>query len=113
MSKKAGSIVLVVMLILAMTSPALAKVVSTDTGYITRLSAYDDFWDGAVFVWFKTGLEECPSGVYIKPAAPGAVAMIDFVLHAYTNSLTVRFQAYNDRLYKTSLCEADAVWLLR
>lgn len=108
--------IVVSILILSVASvTASAATVSTNSGVIDKITAYDDFGgQGDVVIWFTTGVAECPSGVYLSPAAPGFKTMASFALGAYMAEKTVRFQVYNDRLWPGTnppLCEVDAVSL--
>ncbi|MDE1265402.1 hypothetical protein [Vibrio aestuarianus] len=104
--------------LLVVSNIAMAEVTSTSINTIDRLYAYDNYgsqdrFEGAdVAVWFKTGLTECPHGVWLTPSAPGYQTLVSFLLMAYTTKQTVRFQVYNDRIWKGSkskLCQIDAV----
>lgn len=98
---------------------ASADMVSTQTGTIDRIFAYDDYGaiagrDGAdVIAWFQTGVPGCEDGVWLSSAAPGYNTITSFLLTAYTTNQMVRFQIYDDRVWKGSskskLCQIDAI----
>lgn len=110
--------IVTLMLLLAAPIVSSAAVVNSSVGVIDSIYAYDDYgaqdrFEGAdVAVWFKTGLTECPNGVWLTPSAPGYQTLVSFLLTAYTTKQTVRFQVYNDRIWKGSknkLCQIDAI----
>ena len=91
---------------------------TTNKGIITKLFAYDDYGaiagrDGAdIAVWMNTGITGCEHGVWLSPSAPGYKMLASFLLTAYTTKQPVRFQIYDDRLWKgsgTNLCQIDAI----
>ncbi|MFA0814074.1 hypothetical protein [Microbulbifer epialgicus] len=107
-------------LTLALLAPSLvqAEIVVTDIAKIERLYTYDDIGaiegkDGSdIVAWFDTGVDECPGGVWLSPAAAGYKNMTSFVLAAYMGDKQVRFQVYNDSHWegsKSGICEVDAI----
>ncbi|MEX2962186.1 hypothetical protein [Microbulbifer sp. TYP-18] len=103
---------------LSVSSLVQAEIVTTDIVTIERLFTYDDV--GAIegkegtdiVAWMETGIDECPTGVWLSPSAPGYNNMTSFLLAAYMGQKRVRFQVYNDSLWERSasgVCEIDAI----
>lgn len=87
----------------------------SDVGVITTLYTYDDVGGGDVLIPFATGLEECPSGVFISAQKPGYKTLVSFALTAYTTGKDVLFQVYEENLWSGSAnkyCEVDAMRLM-
>ena len=98
----------------------------TDSGVIKTLMSYSDYGQGDVLVYFDTGLDECPSGLYIPPKMmsfdsngiisetvnPGASNNLSLILAAHMANRKVRFEVYSERIWKGSLtprCEIRRV----
>lgn len=93
---------------------AHAEILKTGAGKITSLYSYDDVNDGDVYIPFQTGVDECPTGVYLSPQSPGFKTMVSFALTAYTANKSVQFQVYTDQIWSGSTsakCKVDAVIL--
>lgn len=93
---------------------AHAEILKTNTDKIASIYSYDDVNDGDVYIPFQTGVDECPTGVYLSPQSPGFKTMVSFALTAYTTNRDVQFQVYSDSIWSGSTsakCKVDAVIL--
>ncbi|MDV5168332.1 hypothetical protein [Photobacterium rosenbergii] len=109
----------ILLLSLFLSLPVNAQIVSTKIGQIDKMFAYDDYGAVAgrngsdIVVWTVTGLAACEHGVWLTPAAPGYSTITSFLLTAYTTKQKVRFQVYNDIIWKGStkfnFCQIDSI----
>jgi len=97
-----------------------AQIVTSARTTIDMIYAYDDFGaisgkEGAdISIWLKTGVAECPRGVWLTPNAPAYKTLSSYVLAAYMSKIEVEFQVYTDRIWGGSgnpLCQVDAIRL--
>lgn len=93
-----------------------ADVVTSRVSPIERVVAYAEHGGGDVAIWTTTGINTCPTGVYLSAAAPGFQVMASFVLSAYMAKTPIAFQVYTDHIWTGSKyphCEVQAVRFAR
>gem|GEM_PF-4976069 len=76
-----------------------AVVVTSTVNNISELATWNDadspLIDGDTLIKINTGLNECPSGVYIKKS-DNSSSILSVALTAYTTNKAVKFQVWNN-----------------
>ena len=64
---------------------------NTELGKIEKINAYAEHKGGAVFISFDTGLNQCPTGLWMSPTSTAFDMMVNFALSSYMANKTVYF----------------------
>lgn len=75
------------------------------------MNAYTEYGQGDVILFFDTGLDECPTAVWLTPSSPGFDTVLSIALVAFTTQQKVYFGVHNDVIFPGGLnaCKVDSI----